>query len=296
MIARDLMNSQFPYYVTADADPAYVASLLSRCQTGAIQVVDERLSPIGIVTRSDISDYGKDGASAAHQTSKSIREFMTPHPVSVDETTALVEILRLLENRPLKRIPVVSGDRLVGLLLSKQVIDAAARSTDVVSTEVVSSQPSADVDRPHQGEFSAAQFRALVSAHELALEAESAQHRQQAQELREQRINEMAAKRLSDAAWRQMLTSARNAASSGMREFMLIRFPSRLCSDGGRAINAPDARWPETLRGEPADIFRRWRDELQPEGFQIAAQIVDFPDGVPGDAALYLMWGGGENQ
>ncbi len=291
MIARDLMNSQFPYYVTADADPAYVASLLSRCQTGAIQVVDERLSPIGIVTRSDISDYGKDGAPAAAQKSKSIREFMTPHPVSVDETTALVEILRLLENHPLKRIPVVQGDRLVGLLLSEQVIDAAARST-----EVFPSQRSAAVDRRHQGEFSAAHFRALVSAHDQALEAESAQQRRQAQELREQRIKEMAAKRLSDAAWRQMLTSARNAASSGMREFMLIRFPSRLCSDGGRAINAPDVRWPETLRGEPADIFQRWRDELQPEGFQIAAQIVDFPDGVPGDAALFLIWGGGENQ
>ena len=88
---------------------------------------------------------------------------------------------------------------------------------------------------------------------------------------------------------------ARNAAGAGQREFMLIRFPSRLCSDGGRAINAPDQRWPETLRGEPADVFQRWRAELQPQGFQVAAQIVDFPDGLPGDAALFLMWGGGES-
>jgi CBS domain-containing protein len=290
MIARDLMNSQFPYYVTADADPAYVASLLSCCQAGAIQVVDERLKPIGIVTRSDLSDYEKDGSQSPRQSARSIRDVMTPHPVSVDETTALVEILRLLETRPLKRIPVVNGDRLVGLLLRKQVIDAASQLSDRAPPKL-----SDDDDQQGPGEFSAAHFRALVSAHEQALEAEAAQHRRQIEELREQRMKELAARRLTDAAWRQMLTSARNAAGSGLREFMLIRFPSGLCSDGGRAINAPDTRWPETLRGEPADIFRRWREELQPQGFQIAAQIVDFPDGLPGDAALFLMWGGGEN-
>jgi hypothetical protein len=76
-----------------------------------------------------------------------------------------------------------------------------------------------------------------------------------------------------------------------MTEHMLIRFPSQLCVDGGRAINAPDPHWPETLRGEPADVFKRWRNELQPRGFKIAAQIIDFPEGLPGDAALFLIWG-----
>lgn len=291
MIARDLMNSQFPYYVTADADPAYVACLLSSCQAGAIQVVDERLSPIGIVTRSDISAYGKNRGANADRKIQSVKDLMTPHPVSVDETTALVEILRLLETSPLKRIPVVNGNRLVGLLMRNHVINAAGGSTEISASDI-----SADKKPHHQNEFSAKHFRSLVWAHEQALEAEAVERRRQAETLRDQRIKELAAKHLTDSAWRQMLTNARNAASSGMREYMLIRFPSRLCSDGGRAINAPDIRWPETLRGEPADIFQRWRVELQPEGFKIAAQIVDFPDGVPGDAALFLIWGGGENQ
>jgi len=38
-------------------------------------------------------------------------------------------------------------------------------------------------------------------------------------------------------------------------------------------------------------FFARWRTELKPRGFGLAAQIVDFPDGVPGDAALFLIWG-----
>lgn len=291
MIARDLMNNQFPYYVTADADPAYVATLLSRCQAGAIQVVDERLSPIGIVTRSNLSALEKDVTLTTGKKIQSIREVMTPDPVSVDETTALVEIMRLLETRPLKRIPVVNGERLVGLLLRKQVIDAAVRSTEVETSDIRD-----DANRHKESEFSAAHFRKLVSAHEKSLKAEAEQRRRQVEALRDQRIKEMAGRRLSDAAWRQMLNSSRDAAASGLMEFMLIRFPSQLCSDGGRAINAPDPRWPETLQGEPADIFQRWRNELQPQGFQIAAQIVDFPDGLPGDAALFLMWGGGESR
>ena len=290
MIARDLMNSEFPYYVTADIDAAYVARLLSCCQAGAIQVVDEHLSPIGIVTRSNFEDGAGETVSTYRSNGRSLRDVMTPHPVSVDETAALAEILRLLEAHKLKRIPVVNGERLVGLLLRKQVMDAVRQSADAPPLEHAD-----DATAQSPGEFSAAHFRTLVAAHEQALESEAVQRRQNAQQLREQRIKELAARRLTDAVWRQMLASARNAATAGLREFMLLRFPSQLCSDGGRAINAPDPHWPETLRGEPADIFRRWRDELQPQGFQIAAQIIDFPDGLPGDAALFLMWGGGDN-
>ena len=71
----------------------------------------------------------------------------------------------------------------------------------------------------------------------------------------------------------------------------MTTFPAELCADGGRAINAPDPLWPSSLRGEPRDILERWRRELQPEGFGLAARIVTFPDGVPGDAALILSWG-----
>lgn len=289
MIARDLMNSEFPYYVTADVDPAYVAKLLSCCQAGAIHIVDERLSPIGIVTRSNF-ETGGDATSSDRANGRSLRDVMTPNPVSVDETAALAEILRLLEASKLKRIPVVNGERLVGVLLRKQVMDAARQAAAFPLDSVDD-----EAETQYSREFSAAHFRELVAAHEQAMENETAQRRQSALQLREQRIKEMAARRLSDTAWRQMLASARNAATAGLREFMLLRFPSQLCSDGGRAINAPDPHWPETLRGEPADIFRRWRDELKPQGFQIAAQIIDFPDGLPGDAALFLMWGGGDD-
>ena len=164
MIARDLMNSEFPYYVTADTDAAYVAKLLSRCQAGAIQVVDEHLSPIGIVTRSNFEDGAGETVSTYRSNGRSLRDVMTPHPVSVDETAALIEVLRLLDTHKLKRIPVVNGERLVGLLLRKQVMDAARHSANALPLENVD-----DATAQPRGEFSAAHFRTLVAAHEQAL-------------------------------------------------------------------------------------------------------------------------------
>jgi hypothetical protein len=41
-----------------------------------------------------------------------------------------------------------------------------------------------------------------------------------------------------------------------------LRLPSQLCSGGGRAVNAPRADWPKTLRGEAAQIYLRWERDL----------------------------------
>ena len=307
MIARDLMNSDFAC-VTIDADLAYVAKLLAEAGCGAVPVVDGKRAPIGIVTRSNLSRGTSGNAYAAGDIppfllrkrrrstfspgdTRSLRDVMTQNPVSVPENAALADILRLMESRHLKRIPVVEGERLVGLVLRKAVIDAMrGREAAIVSHETEAAEA-----RRYPEPISAAAFRALVAAHEHALEQEAAARREAGNVARKARIEELAGRRLEEAQWRQMLTNARHAAAAGLREYTLTRFPAQLCSDGGRAINAPDPLWPDTLRGEPSDIFRRWRNELQPLGFRIAAQIVDFPDGMPGDAALFLIWGGGES-
>ena len=96
---------------------------------------------------------------------------------------------------------------------------------------------------------------------------------------------------ISDGSWRHLLHEARTAAEQGLKEFLLLRFPSQVCSDGGRAVNVPDQDWPTTLRGEAAEIYLRWSHDLQPQGFHLSARVVDFPDGMPGDIGLFLVWG-----
>jgi hypothetical protein len=64
------------------------------------------------------------------------------------------------------------------------------------------------------------------------------------------------------------LHNARQAAEHGQKELMLLHFPSQLCSDGGRAINAVEPNWPRSLRGEAAEIYLRWERDLKPHGFR----------------------------
>ncbi|PPD43054.1 MAG: CBS domain-containing protein [Methylocystis sp.] len=307
MIARELMTRHFPY-VTADADLDYVAKLLSECDIGVVPVVDESLTPIGIVTRSNLerarpplsAELGaipeflmrnRMKPAAVVQSRKALRDIMTSPAISVPCGAALSDIARVMESHHLKRAPVVDGHKLIGFVLRKEVMRAITGARTPVGERERAILSITPRDEASRDIATAAEFRDLVAAHERQLESEEAERRRSVIQLREQRIRELAAQRLTDGLWREMLSQARRAAAAGGMEHLLIRFPSQLCTDGGRAINAPDPHWPETLRGEPADVFKRWRNELHPRGFRIAAQIIDFPDGMPGDAALYLMWG-----
>ena len=82
----------------------------------------------------------------------------------------------------------------------------------------------------------------------------------------------------------------KSAAERGEREVLVVRFPSEYCTDGGRAINNSEANWPETLTGFAKRAFEFWQKELQPQGYKVRAQIMDFPGGMPGEVGLFLRW------
>ena len=144
---------------------------------------------------------------------------------------------------------------------------------------------------PDEASSEAADFRRLV----LNFENKEAQRREEqrhnAEEQLQHKAAELIGKHISEESWRNLIHRARTAAEQGQKEFQLLRFPSQLCSDGGRAINVPDPDWPATLRGEAAEVYLRWSHDLKPHGFHLAARIMDFPGGVPGDVGLFLVWG-----
>jgi hypothetical protein len=54
--------------------------------------------------------------------------------------------------------------------------------------------------------------------------------------------------------------------------------------------------WPDPIGRRPCaarlpEIYLRWERDLKPNGFRLAAPILDFPDGIPGDIGLFLTWG-----
>src|SRR6478609_3936283 len=63
-------------------------------------------------------------------------------------------------------------------------------------------------------------------------------------------------------------TVIQRAVRNGLSEVQVYRFPNSLCTDRGRAIK-----------------------HLKPRGYRIKYQIIEFPDGMPGDIGIVLAWG-----
>src|SRR6478735_6416061 len=76
-------------------------------------------------------------------------------------------------------------------------------------------------------------------------------------------------------------TVIQRAVRNGLTEVQVYRFPNTLCMEKG---------WEKTLSGIPKEIYQLWSDYLQPRGYRIRYQIVDFPGGMPGDIAITLSW------
>jgi hypothetical protein len=87
-------------------------------------------------------------------------------------------------------------------------------------------------------------------------------------------------------------TVIQRAVRNGLPEVQVYRFPNSLCTDHGRAINQMEKGWEKTLVGIPKEIYQLWSDYLQPRGYRIRYQAVDFPGGVPGDISITISWDG----
>ncbi len=81
------------------------------------------------------------------------------------------------------------------------------------------------------------------------------------------------------------------AVDNGQTEVFIGRFPNSLITDRGRAINQTEPGWENTLTGLPKELYQFWDRYLKPRGYRLRVQIVDWPDGMPGDIGITLVWG-----
>ncbi len=93
-------------------------------------------------------------------------------------------------------------------------------------------------------------------------------------------------------AIRRVTLIIQRAAANGLTEVQVLRFPNRLCTDNGRAINNQERGWENTLTGLPKEMYLFWQRCLQPNGYKLRCQIVEFPQGMPGDVGISLSWAG----
>ena len=92
-------------------------TLSSRRITGAPVVAGDGLV-VGIVSEVDV--FSKKGAVA--------KDIMSPHVISVTEDTGIDEAARLLAGERIRRVPVIKGGKMVGLLSRSDVLDFFAKT------------------------------------------------------------------------------------------------------------------------------------------------------------------------
>jgi len=243
---------------------------------------------------------------------RSARELMTSPIVTVEENADVIEVAELLSTKRIKRVPVMRDGRMVGIVSRADLVKALAGKGQTHEpepsldrdNEILVPSEKLDALTKHRkvsaasahpvttdDELSAQTLRELAAHHREEEAARRAEAHGQIAESHLKQARQLLAAKLSDDSWQHMLRNARAAAQKGEEEQLLLRFPCELCTDHGRAVNAPDPNWPATLRGIAAELFMRWKNELQPHGFGLLARVIDFPDGVPGDIGLYLEWG-----
>lgn len=134
MRARDVMTPNV-LMVTADTKVEDIAELLLERQVSAVPVVDKDGTLVGIVSEGDLIRRHETDTERrqswwlAFMTSDGdrVREFVKAHGrvardvmtrkvVTVDEETELGEIVRLLETKRIKRVPVVRDGKPIGIV------------------------------------------------------------------------------------------------------------------------------------------------------------------------------------
>lgn len=78
-----------------------------------------------------------------------------------------------------------------------------------------------------------------------------------------------------------------DAARRGETEAVAYRFPSDVCTDGGRASNSREPGWPNSLAGQPKALYEYWNSTLRPAGYRLSAEI---PDGMPDNVGFRFDW------
>ena len=93
-----------------------------------------------------------------------------------------------------------------------------------------------------------------------------------------------------EEAIKRGITIIERAVHNRMTEVEVFRFPNQLCTDKGRAIIQQERGWERTLTGAPKEIYQLWEKYFRPRGYKLKVQVVDYPDGLPGDISVTLSW------
>jgi len=131
--------------VTPETTIVDAANLMLQRHVSGLPVVDGNGKLVGVVSEGDfirrseigtgrrrgrwlrfILGPGKSALDFVHEHGHKVGEVMTKSPLTITEDAALQEIVALMEKNNVKRLPVVRGDKVVGIVSRANLLQAVA--------------------------------------------------------------------------------------------------------------------------------------------------------------------------
>jgi CBS domain-containing protein len=131
--------------VSPEAKIIEAADIMLKRHISGLPVVDAAGKLVGIITEGDLIRRpeigtlkkrgrwlgflvgpGKLASEFVQEHGRRVAEVMTKSPVTVTEDTALAEIADIMEKNDIKRVPVVRGDKLIGIVSRANLLQAVA--------------------------------------------------------------------------------------------------------------------------------------------------------------------------
>ena len=144
MKAADVMTTHV-ISVAPDESILKCVRLMLEYRISGLPVVDAKGSLVGIVTEGDflrraeagterkrprwlefITGPGRLADEYVHSHGRKVAEVMTPEPLTITEDTPVEDVVRLMEQRRIKRLPVVRGTSVVGIVSRANLLHALA--------------------------------------------------------------------------------------------------------------------------------------------------------------------------
>lgn len=132
--------------VRPDASVTEAARLMVEHGVSGLPVVDAHGQLVGIVTEGDFLRRAETGTERrrprwlefllgpgrlaneyVHSHARKVQEVMTPGVITVAQNTPLQDVVSMMERHRIKRVPVVGGQKLVGIISRANLVQALAR-------------------------------------------------------------------------------------------------------------------------------------------------------------------------
>lgn len=111
MEARDIMTKDV-LTLTPDMTVAEAQDVLLRYRIHGAPVVDRTEQLVGMVSLVDL----------VARSGQRVRDIMNPDPVTASEDTPVEEVAALMLDQMVRRVPIVRGNRVVGIISASDII------------------------------------------------------------------------------------------------------------------------------------------------------------------------------